>query len=210
MSQKLRLPKGFIKKAEALSAEHREALGLSVKEACPARRLAHRLGLRVLSTAAVAPALSTALSLAYAEYLGCDPAESVSALCREGEGFFAFYAEVGHHRMVFYNPSCRPERQESDIMHELAHVICGHEGQAIRFGTEFALRAHDPAHENEAHRMGSVLQIPEEGLFWHLVAGKTDEEIAGIYGSSVRMVQWRKAQGGAVKRAVAYRRKAGW
>ena len=210
MSQKHRLPRGFIKKAEALSSEHRRGLGLSLKEACPARRLARRLGLRVVSTAAVAPALSTTLSLAYAEYLGCDPAESVAALCRDGEGFFAFYAEVGDHRMVFYNPACGAERQESDLMHELAHVVCGHEGQAIRFGSEFALRAHDPAHEAEAHRMGSILQIPGDGLFRHLVDGRSDEEIAAIYGASLQMVRWRKSQTGAAKRAKAYRRKAGW
>ena len=210
MSQKRRLPNGFVKRAEALSAEHRGELGLTVKQACPARRLAGRLGVGVVSTAAVAPALSTTLSLAYAEYLGCDPAESVAALCRDGEGFFAFYAEVGDHRMVFYNPSCGSERQESDIMHELAHVICGHEGQAIRFGSEFALRAHDPAHENEAHRMGSILQIPEDGLFWHLVAGRTDKEIASTYRCSIEMVRWRKAKSGAVRRAAAYRKSAGW
>jgi hypothetical protein len=55
--------------------------------------------------------------------------------------------------------------------------------------------------------MGSILQIPEDGLFWHLVDGRTDEEIAAAYGSSVRMVEWRKSKSGAVRRANAYRRK---
>ena len=157
--------------------------------------------------AEVAPALSTELYGAFAEYLGRDPGGAVASLTRDGEGFFAFYAEVGPHRMVFYNPACDPARQESDLMHEMAHVICGHEGQAIPFGEDFALRAHDPVHEREAHRMGSILQIPEDGLFWHLVDGRTDEEIAAAYGSSVRMVEWRKSKSGAVRRANAYRRK---
>ena len=203
MSQKTKLRRGFVKEAEALSVSHREALGLTVKQACPARRLARRLGLRVVSTAAVAPALSADLYAAFAEYLGRPAGEAVASLQRDGEGFFAFFAEVGGHRMVFYNPSCEPARQESDLMHEMAHVICGHEGQAIPFGTDFALRAHDPVHEEEAHRMGSILQIPEDGLFWHLVDGRTDEEIAKIYGASLQMVRWRKSKSGATRRAAA-------
>ena len=207
MSQKTKLRRGFVKEAEALSASHREALGLTVKQACPARRLARRLGLQVVSTAAVAPALSADLCAAFAEYLGRPAGDAVASLQRDGEGFFAFFAEVGGHRMVFYNPSCEAARQESDLMHEMAHVICGHEGQAIPFGSDFALRAHDPVHEEEAHRMGSILQIPEDGLFWHLVDGRSDEEIAEIYGASLRMVRWRKSKSGATRRAAAYRRK---
>ena len=210
MSRKPKLRRGFIGEAEALAKSHREALGLTVKQACPARRLARRLGLSVVSTAAIAPALSTALSAAYADYLGCPPDEAVAALQRDGEGFFAFYAEVGGHKMVFYNPACDPTRQESDLMHEIAHVICGHEGQAITFGDDFALREHNPIHEEEAGKLGSILQIPEDGLFWHLVDGRTDCEIAAIYGASPRMVQWRRATSGAESRAEAYRRKRGW
>jgi hypothetical protein len=209
MSQKPKLRRGFVKEAEIASLSHREALGLTVKQACPARKLARRLGLRVVSAEAIAPSLSADLSEAYAEYLGGPPSRAVEPLFQPEAGFYAFFVEVGGHRMVLYNPNCEPVRQESDLMHELAHVICGHEGQAISFGDDFALRAHDPDHEEEANRMGSILQIPEDGLFWHLVDGRTDDEIANIYGASHGMIQWRKLKSGAVRRAAAYRKKLG-
>ena len=94
--------------------------------------------------------------------------------------------------MVLYNANHSPARQESDIMHELAHIICEHPGDCLQLNADIALRQYNTQHEEEAKWLGATLQIPEQGLFKLVQAGLSNQAIAKIYGASLEMVTFRR------------------
>ena len=207
---KVRMRPGFNDWAEEQSSEWRAKLGLTVHEACPARKLAHQLDVLLVPSNEVAPTLTPERYKQFADYLGQAPEEAVAPLSKDGHGYFGMHILIGRYRMVFFNPSCAPERQESDIMHELAHVLCGHEGQAVSLGGLFALRMVDDRQEAEADKLGSVLQIHKDGIFRCVLDNWTHDQIAKQFRCSVEMVKWRMTTSAAKQRVAGYRRKRGW
>lgn len=98
--------------------------------------------------------------------------------------------EVKH--LIIYNPMHAATRHESDVMHELAHILLGH--RPIRFrqlaGGLF-MREYRPADEKAAEYLGSCLQITARGLDWAIQHGMTQREAAEHFGASLQMVRFR-------------------
>jgi len=93
-------------------------------------------------------------------------------------------------------------------MHELAHIICGHNPSGIVLvGTSpLPLRVYDQAQEEEAAWLGGCLQLPRRALLSCVAGGMTTAEIAAQFGASERLVAWRRNQTAAdvqVRRARA-------
>lgn len=102
-----------------------------------------------------------------------------------------FYDRSGR-PFIIQNPSHAPTRQESDLMHEAAHILCKHPpGKILRVG-QLALRSYDPAHEEEAKWLGACLQISRPGLLWAIARGMTNEDIASHFGASEALVRFRR------------------
>ncbi|MEQ8477101.1 ImmA/IrrE family metallo-endopeptidase [Fulvivirga sp.] len=101
--------------------------------------------------------------------------------------------------VILFNAQHSNARNESTIMHELSHIILGHkptiDENSIHQG--LLLRSYNEIHENEANWLGGCLQIPFDGLVTSLLNGKTIEEIAIQYGSSIDMVKYRVNKSGA-------------
>lgn len=59
-------------------------------------------------------------------------------------------------------------RQQSNLMHELAHIICEHEQPEAHkdIALPSFMRAFDKKQEEETNYLGSALQITREGLIW--------------------------------------------
>ena len=93
--------------------------------------------------------------------------------------------------MLFYNDQESIERQESVIMHEMAHALCEHPGDDLQLKSSMGMRQHDNDYEEEARWLGGVLQIPHVGLYWYAKQGYSIEVIARVYRASVEMVQYR-------------------
>jgi Zn-dependent peptidase ImmA (M78 family) len=68
--------------------------------------------------------------------------------------------------VVIYNPRHSPGRQASDIVHELAHVILGHEPAKLIMSHDgsFAMRSYDQKHEDEANWLAWALLLPRDGI----------------------------------------------
>jgi Zn-dependent peptidase ImmA (M78 family) len=68
--------------------------------------------------------------------------------------------------IVIYNPRHSPGRQASDIVHELAHVILGHEPAKLIMSHDgsFAMRSYDQKHEDEANWLAWALLLPRDGI----------------------------------------------
>lgn len=99
----------------------------------------------------------------------------------------------GHKPIIIYNPSHSPARYESNIMHELAHLILKHTPVSIPQSSGFPIlrQTFNAEDEKEAAYLGSCLQIPRRGLDWAIGRKMTQEQIADHFGASVQMVRYR-------------------
>jgi Zn-dependent peptidase ImmA (M78 family) len=102
-------------------------------------------------------------------------------------------------QFIIHNTGNSLVRQQSDIMHELAHVICKHQHKNIHLELPWYMRSYNPQYEAEAEYLGATLQITRAGLLWKLKSKTSIENIAEYYNASVDMVRFRIAQTGANK-----------
>ena len=129
----------------------RSLVGLSAHSPLPARRLAKAMRIPVLGPRDI-PGIPEAL----ATQLLFDFEKRWSGVTIPVEG----------KTLIIHNTNHLPERQESDIMHEFAHVLCAHKPARIDPPGKFpwASRSYDPEQEKQAVWLGGCLQIPRCGL----------------------------------------------
>jgi Zn-dependent peptidase ImmA (M78 family) len=99
--------------------------------------------------------------------------------------------------LIVYHQKHSPARRESDVMHEIAHVLLQHPMMSFSPVTGLPLR--DPRHEDEATYLGGCLQIPRLGLEWAIKKGFGLIAIAEHFGASEEMVQFRCNMTGYLK-----------
>lgn len=184
--------RGFKAQAERTSLALRKELGLAPHDPLPGRLLAEHKKITLLGVEDI-PGLDHAC---IGHLLGEDVSDwSGFTLATNGRTF------------IVHNTSSPLQRQESDIMHEIAHIICEHPpGETLKIGS-FWLRHYSPEEEEEAECMGGVLQIPKEGLMKFMWKDFAKEDIAIHFGCSVRMVTKRINLTGADKIVRRARRK---
>ncbi|GGD30409.1 ImmA/IrrE family metallo-endopeptidase [Flavobacterium orientale] len=107
--------------------------------------------------------------------------------------------------IIIHNPTHTSARQQSNLMHELAHILCKHEVSEKTKSTGLSgfLRSFDEGQENEAEWLGSCLQLPKPALIQSLKNEMSLENIAEHYNCSLEMVQYRINVTG-VKRQLAF------
>ncbi len=100
--------------------------------------------------------------------------------------------------LIIHNDLHSKFRQQSNIMHELAHFICGHEipYEIQQLNLPGNLRYYNPVHEAEAIYLGGCLQITKAGLLWKTKNNSSLEEISEYYSASVDMVKYRLSASG--------------
>jgi hypothetical protein len=122
------------------------------------------------------------------------PSEYLKALLNEGSEYWsAATIPVGKSFIIIHNPTHTPARQQSNLMHELAHILCEHklsESKEI-MGLPECLRDFNEDKENEADWLGGCLQLPRPALWYCLRRGMSMEDIAKQYNCSVEMAQYR-------------------
>jgi Zn-dependent peptidase ImmA (M78 family) len=181
------LVRGFKTKAERISIQFRAELNLRDVDCLDAFVLSNHLNVSVLCPS---------------HFLGHDT--SLEKLCSVNSGWSAMTLKSRYGQsIIIHNTKHSPARQQSNIMHELAHIICGHEPDQLDSHYEallrLGLRSYIKSHEEEAETLGATLQIPRSGLISLLQDNKTKEEIATIYGASTQLVQLRINSTGAQK-----------
>ena len=184
---KLNLPRGFKTRAENLSLDVRKQLGLRPTHPCPARQVAGLYGYSVTSTKSLIELLEGGFK---DSFISSDTPIDDLLLINQ-TGFSGMMAVLRSQKMLFYNDQESVERQESVIMHEMAHAFCEHPGDDLQLCSDMGMRQHNHIHEEEARWLGGVLQIPYVGLFWYAKQGYSVEAIARAYKASVEMAQYR-------------------
>lgn len=170
--------RGFKSWAEQQAVELRVALQRTATAPLPAALLAQHLGVCL-----VTPADIPGMRL-----------EDLACLLRPGVSCWsALTVDTPIGRFIAYNTTHSQARHESDVMHELAHIICTHPRTRIVSipGVPFPMREYHPDHEEEAIWLGACLQLPRDGLLWARRQGMDTEQIASYYGASREQVRYR-------------------
>lgn len=114
-------------------------------------------------------------------------------LGRGSSNWSAVTVVVPQKPFIIHNASHSTGRQESNIMHELAHLICGHQPSEIIQvdGFTFPLRSCNKLEEEEADWVCGCLKLPREGILWAVRSGMPDEVIAERFVSSLELARYR-------------------
>jgi hypothetical protein len=182
------LRRGFKAEAERTATDFRIKLDLKTYDPLPAGILADHLQVRVLIPQDIPGITSDLLDV----LLGKGSNKWSAAIFKREEKTF-----------VIHNPTHSLARQQSNLMHELAHAHLGHKLSSLELainGMIFPLREYDEVQEAEAECLGGCLQLPKEALMYHAyVHKKTSTEIAEQFNASVQMVNYRLRISGVSK-----------
>lgn len=183
------LPRGFKAEAERTALKFRKDLELEPHSPLCGFDLAKHLKIDVSAANEFFPA-----------------GHNMEDLTGPDSGWSALTMKNGQDKtIIIHNQLHAPTRQQSNLMHELAHVICKHQQpeshRAIKL--PFFMREFDKQQEEEANYLGSALQIPRDGLIWALKKRMEANDIADHFKASAAMVTLRINATG-VKRQLSY------
>ncbi|MDS0133210.1 MULTISPECIES: ImmA/IrrE family metallo-endopeptidase [unclassified Amycolatopsis] len=167
--------RGFKSEAERLADRTREELGLAPTDHLPIRDLATFLGVPV-----------------YAADELVDPAE-LDELDQLQPGAFSaatFHLPDGG-IVVVNNPKNSAARTNSDIAHELAHLLLNHDVRDIQQLAGETFFTCNPEQETEANWLAGCLLLPRALLLREAYADSSAETIAEKYEVSVQMARYR-------------------
>jgi len=174
------LKRGFKAEAERMAGFYRKLLKLKEHDPLPARQLADKLEIKLLTPQDI-PGMDDDL---------------LNMLLVNGKDFWsaAIYRKE-EKEYIIHNPTHSPLRQESDLMHEIAHAICAHELSDLQtaiMGCIIPLRKYDHDQEDEAEWLGACLQLPQKALFHHYkIKGMKEAAISQHFNASEQMVRYR-------------------
>jgi len=109
------------------------------------------------------------------------------------ENWSAITVGNGKHHLIIINRAHAPTRRNSDLAHELSHLIIGHQPSMmfVSPGTGVALRTHNKEQEDEASWLAGCLLLPRESLLSIRRRRLSDEEACQEYGVSLAMLRFR-------------------
>lgn len=185
---KTKLRRGFRKEAEEYSEEFREELGLEAHDPLDPRKLADHLEVPIHDLSAH-PSIPDEVKTHF-----------------RGAGNSDFSATTianGNYREIIHNDFQHPNRQASNIIHELSHIILGHPPRPPM--NDNGHRSFDDKIEKEASELGFTLLIPKIAALYAIEAFRDLKSACEFYGVSLSLLQYRiritNAHGWAENRA---------
>jgi IrrE N-terminal-like domain len=168
--------RGFKAEAERLAARLRSELGAAPTKRLDLGQLAKHIGVEVRSATEL-------IDLAQLERLdelqpGCFSAAT-------------FHLPDGRVIAVTNSVGTTPARRDSDLAHELAHVLLKHEVRRVQRLGSLTFFDCDPEQEEEANWLAGCLLLPRPLLLADARRGLGAEEIANKHRVSVPMARFR-------------------
>jgi Zn-dependent peptidase ImmA (M78 family) len=178
--------RGFKAQAERLAERTRTQLGLRPHEQPDIRQLAEHLNIEVI-------AADRLVDRTRLEELEQIQAGAFSAA--------TFHLPDGR-TIAVYNPcSSDPGRTNSDIGHEIAHILLDHDVREIQQIAGHTLITCNPEQEEEATWLAGCLLLPRALLLREAYNGTTAETIADKYQVSPHMARFRLNTSGVLLQA---------
>lgn len=170
--------RGFKSWCENTAERLRRDLGLASHDPLDPEQLARHLGVDVWRAN---------------EVPGLDP-EALTVLVNEDpDSWSAVTIPTPAGVLIVTNPTHSPARTASNIMHELSHIVIGHQGSRVDLAEDGTLLLHgyDRVQEDEANWLSGCLLLPRAAILKARKAGLADGEISTRYGVSREMVSFR-------------------
>ena len=192
------MERGFKTRCEEMSRSLRAELGLDPAAPLPAEQLASYLGVYLWSV----------------EDLGLDSTDVTQLVHSDADSWSAITVSAAGLDAIILNPNHRRGRYSSDVMHELAHLLLGHEPSTMFFAGQenLALRGFNRAAEEEANWLAGALLLPRDALVRRHARNCLPETMCDEFGVSKQMLDFRMRVTGVErqfsrrKRAVSNRR----
>ncbi len=114
-------------------------------------------------------------------------------LKNDPSGWSAVTIQGPDRHVIIYNPRHSLGRQSSDLMHELAHIIIGHEPSRLIISQngDLIMRSYNQKQEDEAAWLSGCLLLPREALLFIRKSGMSDKEACERYRVSLPMLNAR-------------------
>lgn len=170
--------RGFKSQCERRSVEYRRQLGLIQTDPLSADRLAVHLGVTVWSVADVAS-------------LGVNDLANLTD--EADDSWSALTMRIGAENLVIYKPVSSEGRRNNVIMHELSHIILGHDlaDACIMEDGSLVPGNFDQDQEDEADWLAGTLLLPRPALMSIRRSRLRDEVACRQYLVSHEMLVWR-------------------
>lgn len=171
---------GFKTKAEKYSEEYRQKCNLSKFSKLDAFDLAKQIKVKFYKPS---------------ELLDSTHASHLAVLAHQNSDFHAMYVKLSdENKVIIYNDCHSIARQQSSIMHEIAHIILEHQipDDVARLMLKYNLPYINSEQEEEAKFLGACLQLTKPALLWARKEKWSDAQIAEKYLCSIEMVEYRK------------------
>lgn len=171
---KNRLRRGFRKEAEEYAEDFRAELNLEAHEPlCPC----------VLSSLLCVPVHKLSSHPTIPDHV------KLYLLGPGSDTFSAATVPLGNYREIIHNDSHHINRQNSNIMHEIAHIILGHPPRPPLIGD--SCRNYDPIMEYEANQLGFTLLVPKIAALSAIENFENLVQAAEHFGVSVSLLKAR-------------------
>lgn len=173
------LRRGFKTEAERIAAEARGLVGVSKSSPLPARALAKKLEVTIVGPL---------------EIPGFPEGLATQMLVQYAAKWSACTFKAGERHFILHNTTHESPRQESNLMHELAHVWLKHKPDKIEppGRLPFPIRSFNEDQEDEAKWLGGCFQIPRDALLGLLRRRLDNIAIAAYFNASEEMVRYRR------------------
>ncbi len=148
-TEEKRFERGFKTWCENTAISIRKRMDLDPSSPLPPTELAKNMGVTILELDQV-----SGLATDTYAYLS-SPA---------GDEWSAVTVHTADKQIIVVNPRHSQARQASNVMHELAHIIRGHEPAKVYVYEAYALRDFDQIQENEANWFAGCLLLPRTAL----------------------------------------------
>ena len=169
------LRRGFKSEAERIAARLRDQLGVLANEPIQLENLAALLGVEIRAGDELVPR---------ERFADLD--------ARQPDAFYACTLQPSPDlKVIVFNPISSKPRQNSDVAHELAHIILNHALSRIERLGDITFLSGDIAQEEEANWLAGCLLLPRPFLLASVRRGLSALEIAEASGVSDQMAQYR-------------------
>ena len=183
------LPRGFKAAAERTATEVRADMGLADHERVDIRAVAESRSIRVVSAT---------------ELVDLKRLEEIESI--QAYAFSACTFDIRERHVIVFNPLRTPERANSDIAHELAHLLLGHELGEVQYLDGVPFRTCRADEEEQATALGGTILLPRQLLIREARRGATIESIALEYAVTEEMARFRWNTTGVARQVAASRR----
>ena len=181
------LRRGFKSEAERIARRVQSELGLSASESVTPESLAELLSIEVRAGDELIP------HRRFVELEQMQPGAFSACTFRPS----------AERVVVVYNPLSAKSRRRSDLAHELAHALLGHELSRVEKLGDVTFLSCDPIQEEEAAWLSGCLLLPRTLLLAEVRRGANAKGIAKKAGVSERMAQYRLGVTGVTRQTKA-------